>query len=289
MRTKKELSLREYMSKFSDEEACIDFLKEKKWPNGFICPKCGATQAYYLKTTRRYQCKCCKHQTSVTANTIMHRSHLPLTVWFMAFYFVACDKRGISAVSLAAKVDVCYETAWYMLYRIRKAMDQREHQYILSGVLEMDDSYFGAKIKGKRGRAAGNQSVMVAVSKTESGKPGFLKMQVVDNVQRASVRDFLAKNIAQGSTVETDSYRSYIQPLREGYNQISEDFNPDTEHLLWIHTIIGNAKALLNGTYHGTCTKHLQMYLSEFCYRFNRRDFHGEIFDHLITAAALVH
>ena len=207
----------------------------------------------------------------------------------MAFYFVACDKRGISAVSLAAKVDVCYETAWYMLYRIRKAMDQREHQYILAGVLEMDDSYFGAKIKGKRGRAAGNQSVMVAVSKTESGKPGFLKMQVVDNVQRASVRDFLAKNIAQGSTVETDSYRSYIQPLREGYNQISEDFSPDTEHLLWIHTIIGNAKAFLNGTYHGTCTKHLQMYLSEFCYRFNRRDFHGEIFDHLIAAAALVH
>ena len=289
MRTKKELSLREYMSKFSDEEACIDFLKEKKWPNGFICPKCGATQAYYLKTTRRYQCKCCKHQTSVTANTIMHRSHLPLTVWFMAFYFVACDKRGISAVSLAAKVDVCYETAWYMLYRIRKAMDQREHQYILAGVLEMDDSYFGAKIKGKRGRAAGNQSVMVAVSKTESGKPGFLKMQVVDNVQRASVRDFLAKNIAQGSTVETDSYRSYIQPLREGYNQISEDFSPDTEHLLWIHTIIGNAKAFLNGTYHGTCTKHLQMYLSEFCYRFNRRDFHGEIFDHLIAAAALAY
>ena len=277
------------MSKFSDEEACIDFLKEKKWPNGFICPKCGATQAYYLKTTRRYQCKCCKHQTSVTANTIMHRSHLPLTVWFMAFYFVACDKRGISAVSLAAKVDVCYETAWYMLYRIRKAMDQREHQYILAGVLEMDDSYFGAKIKGKRGRAAGNQSVMVAVSKTESGKPGFLKMQVVDNVQRASVRDFLAKNIAQGSTVETDSYRSYIQPLREGYNQISEDFSPDTEHLLWIHTIIGNAKAFLNGTYHGTCTKHLQMYLSEFCYRFNRRDFHGEIFDHLIAAAALAY
>ena len=289
MQTKKELSLREYMNKFSDEEACVSFLKEKKWPNGYVCPKCGATEAYYLKTTKRYQCKHCKHQTSITANTIMHRSHLPLTVWFMAFYFVACDKRGISAVSLAAKVDVCYETAWYMLFRIRKAMDQREHQYILAGVLEMDDSYFGAKIKGKRGRAAGNQSVMVAVSKTKEGKPCFLKMQVVDNVQRDSVRDFLAENIAKGSTVETDSFRSYIQPLREGYNQISKDFSPDTEHLLWIHTIIGNAKTFLNGTYHGTCTKYLQMYLSEFCYRFNRRDFHGEIFDHLIAAATLAY
>ncbi len=197
MRTKKELSLREYMSKFSDEETCIDYLKEKKWPNGYVCPKCGATEAYYLKTRRRYQCKCSKHQTSVTANTIMHRSHLPLTVWFMAFYFVACDKRGISVVSLAAKADVCYETAWYMLFRIRKAMDKREHQYILAGVLEMDDSYFGAKIKGKRGRTAGNQTVIVAVSKTKAGKPGFLKMQVVENVQRDSVRCFLTENIAQ--------------------------------------------------------------------------------------------
>ena len=178
---------------------------------------------------------------------------------------------------------------WYMLFRIRKAMDKREHRYILAGFVEMDDSYFGAKIKGKVGRGAGNQSVMIAVSKTRDGKPEFLKMQVTDNVQRASVRDFLAKNIEKGSTVETDSYRSYIQPLREGYTQISEDFDPDSEHLLWLHTIIGNAKAFLNGTYHGTSKKHLQMYLSEFSYRFNRRDLHGEIFDHLILAATLAY
>lgn len=289
MQKKKELSLREYMERFSDEEACITCLKNAKWPDGYVCPKCGSKKAYYLKTRKRYQCKHCKHQTSVTANTIMHRSHLPLTTWFMAFYFVACDKRGISAVSLAGKLDVCYETAWYMLFRIRKAMDKREHRYILAGFVEMDDSYFGAKIKGKAGRGAGNQSVMIAVSKTRDGKPEFLKMQVTDNVQRASVRDFLAKNVEKGSTVETDSYRSYIQPLREGYTQISEDFDPDSEHLLWLHTIIGNAKAFLNGTYHGTSTKHLQMYLSEFSYRFNRRDLHGEIFDHLIVAATLAY
>ena len=114
-------------------------------------------------------------------------------------------------------------------------------------------------------------------------------MMVTENVQRNSVRKFLAENIAKGSTVETDGFRSYIQPLREGYTQIAEDFNPDSKHLLWIHTVIGNAKAFLNGTYHGTSTKYLQMYLSEYCYRFNRRFLHGGIFDHLISAAALNH
>ena len=287
MQHKKELSLREYMKRFSSEEACASYLIEKKWPNGFVCPKCGAKDAYYIKTRKKYQCKQCRCQTTITAHTIMHRSHLPLVLWFMAFYFVACDKRGISAVALSGKLDVCYETAWYMLMRIRKAMDAREHQYILAGQLEMDDSYFGAKLKGKEGRGAGNQSVMVAVSKQKDGTPGFLKMQTTDDVKRSSVRQFLAENIAKGSVVETDGFRSYIQPLREGYTQLAEDFDPNSAHLLLIHMIIGNAKAFLNGTYHGTSTKHLQLYLSEFCYRFNRRFLHGNIFDHLVSAATL--
>ena len=137
MQHKKELSLREYMNRFSSEDACISYLIGKKWPNGFVCPKCGAKDAYYIKTRKKYQCKQCRCQTTVTAHTIMHRSHLPLVLWFMAFYFVACDKRGISAVALSGKLDVCYETAWDMLMRIRKAMDAREHQYILAGQLEM--------------------------------------------------------------------------------------------------------------------------------------------------------
>ena len=287
MQHKKELSLREYMNRFSSEDACVSYLIGKKWPNGFVCPKCGAKDAYYIKTRKKYQCKQCRCQTTITAHTIMHRSHLPLVLWFMAFYFVACDKRGISAVALSGKLDVCYETAWYMLMRIRKAMDAREHQYILAGQLEMDDSYFGAKVKGKEGRGAGNQSVMVAVSKKTDGTPGFLKMRITDDVKRSSVRQFLTENIAKGSVVETDGFRSYIQPLREGYTQVAEDFDPDSAHLLWIHMIIGNAKAFLNGTYHGTSTKHLQLYLSEFCYRFNRRFLHGNIFDHLVSAATL--
>lgn len=286
MHHKKELSLREFLNRFPTEESCEEYLFQQKWPDGFICPKCGCREFYHIKGRKLYQCKHCRHQSSVTANTVMHRTHKPLTTWFQAIYFVASDKRGISACTLAGKLDISYETAWYMLVRIRKAMDHRESQYMLAGIVELDDSYFGAKIKGKRGRAAGNQSVIVCVSKDSKDRPQFLKMTVVPNVQRSTVEQFVDAAIEKGTTVQTDSYRSYIKPLRKGYNHESADFDPNSEHLKWLHTIIGNAKAFLKGTYHGTSTKYLQSYLSEFCYRFNRRSFYGQIFDRLVLAVS---
>ena len=222
----------------------------------------------------------------LTVNTVMHRTHLPLTKWFWAIYLVACDKRGISALALAGKISVSYETAWYLLCRIRKAMEARDAQYTLGGIIEFDDSYFGAKIKGKGGRGAGNQGVFVAVGKDEAGRPEYLKMLITPNIQIPSVKKFVDKNLETGSVVETDGFRSYRKPLADNYTHQAEDFSPDSEHLKWLHRIIGNAKAFINGTYHGTSSKHLQMYLSEFCYRFNRRSFGGVIFDRLLVAIA---
>lgn len=286
MHSKKDLSLRKFIERFSAEEACEEFLFQQKWSHGFVCPKCGCQEYYHIKGRKLYQCKHCHHQSSVTSNTVMHRTHKPLTTWFLAIYFVASDKRGISACTLAGKLDVSYETAWYMLARIRKAMDSRESRYMLAGIVELDDSYFGAKIKGKRGRAAGQQSVIVGVSKDSKNRPQYLKMTVVPNVQRQIIKQFTESTIEKGTVVQTDGYRSYVQPLRNEYNHEAKDFDPNDEHLKWLHTIIGNAKAFLNGTYHGTSVQHLQAYLSEFCYRFNRRSFRGQIFDRLVIAVA---
>lgn len=287
MAKKKELSFGRFMKRFPTEEACEKYLYQAKWPDGYCCPRCGCREHYPIRKRRRYQCRRCRHQTTLTANTVMHRTHLPLTKWFLAIYLVACDKRGISALALSGKIEVCYETAWYMLRRIRLAMGMREDRYYLDGIIEFDDSYFGAKVKGKAGRGAGNQPVFVAVSKDEKGHPVYLKMSTTENVQRASVKKFVKENIMPGTTVLTDGYKSYRKPLAEN-ECIHEyhNFDPDKELLKWLHSIIGNAKAFINGTYHGTSTKHLQMYLSEFCYRFNRRSFHGEIFDRLIVAIA---
>lgn len=286
MSKKKALSFNQFIKRFSTEEACANYLYQVKWPDGFVCPVCGCRHCYTVGGYKRYQCANCRHQTSLTANTVMHRSHLPLTKWFWAIYLVACDKRGISALALAGKIEVTYKTAWYLLRRIRCAMEMRDERYILGGVVEFDDSYFGGKIKGKAGRAAGNQGVFVAVSKDEKGHPVSLKMRVTDNIQSNSVERFVSQNIAMGSTIQTDGFSSYRKPLSKGYIHEREVFTPDGELLKWLHHMIGNAKTFINGTYHGTSTKHLQMYLSEFCYRFNRRFFHGGIFDRLLTAIA---
>lgn len=286
MSKKKALSFSQFIKRFPNEEACTKYLYKVKWPHGFVCPVCGSRHCYEIKGYGRYQCASCRHQTSLTANTVMHRSHVPLTKWFWAIYLVACDKRGISALALAGKIEVCYETAWNMLRRIRAAMEMRDEHYILGGFVELDDAYFGAGIKEKAGRAAGNQGVFVAVSKDNKGHPTYLKMKVTENIQKPAITDFVSKNIALGSTVQTDGFNAYRKPLSQGYNHEWKVFHPDGELLKWLHHMIGNAKTFINGTYHGTSTKHLQMYLSEFCYRFNRRSFHGAIFDRLLIAIA---
>ena len=290
MSKKKMLSFTQFIKRFPDENACVEYLYKVKWPEGFVCPVCGCRHCYAIKARRQYQCTNCRHQTSLTANTVMHRSHLPLTKWFWAIYLVACDKRGISALTLAGKIEVSYKTAWYLLRRIRAAMEMRDERYVLQGIIEFDDSYFGAgkkgNIPGKGGRARGNQAVFVAVSKDEKGNPAYLRMQLTPNVQSTSVEAFVRSRIAFASTVQTDGFNAYRKPLSERYNHEWEVFNPDGELLKWLHHMIGNAKTFINGTYHGTSTKHLQMYLSEFCYRFNRRKMGGDIFDRLLVAIA---
>jgi len=187
MSKKKMLSFTQFIKRFPNEKACVEYLHKIKWPDGFECPVCGCRHGYALKKRRQYQCARCRHQTSLTANTVMHRSHLPLTKWFWAIYLVACDKRGISALAMAGKIEVCYETAWNMLRRIRAAMEMRDEHYVLQGIVEFDDSYFGAGKKGnnpgKGGRARGNQAVFVAVSKDEKGSPAYLRMQLTPNIQ----------------------------------------------------------------------------------------------------------
>ena len=113
-------------------------------------PKCGCTEYYPFRGRNAFQCRACRHQTSVTAGTLMHRTHLPLTVWFWAIYLCATDKRGISAVQLSRTLGICYESAWYLLHRIRAAMGKRDEKYELSGIVEMDDGYVGRVTRNGR-------------------------------------------------------------------------------------------------------------------------------------------
>lgn len=278
--------IKSFLERFGTEEACEKHLFSLRFPNGFVCPKCGCVGEYYTLPKRKlYQCKDCGRQTSVTAGTAMHRSHLPLTIWFFAMYLVSKDKRGYSAKQLSNEQDLPYGTAWYLLQRIRSAMGERDSKHLLSGVVELDDTYYGKTKKGgKRGRGTSKSKIVVAVSKTEKGKPKFLKMKVAPNLKSRTISSFVKSSIAEGSKVETDAYSSYRKPLESQYLHKYEVFDADSDLLHWLHTMIGNMKAFVNGTFHGLGKKHLQKYLDEFCYRFNRRFFKTGIFDRLAIA-----
>jgi transposase-like protein len=168
-------------------------------------------------------------------------------------------------------------------------MGERDTQYILSGYIEADDAFFGAPTgNGKRGRGTDKTVVLVGLSLDENGNPQFVKMQVSPNVQGESVSSFAAQNIESGSTVATDGLRSYGVLAGKGFIHEGKICNPasDPKHLKWLHVVISNAKAFISGTYHGLDKKHLQSYLDEFCYRFNRRKFPLQHFNRTLFACA---
>jgi len=281
------MTLKKFQEKFSSDDACRQHLFQIRWPNGFRCPKCGHDAYYVLESRKLYQCTRCKHQASVTAGTIMHKSHMPLRIWFWAIFLAAHDKRGVSAVFLSRELEISYPTAWLMLHKIRKAMGDRDARYQLAGLVELDDAFFGAPTEGgKRGRGTEQTPVLAAVSLNRKGAPQYVKMKVIPNVKGKTLVDFARRLIEPGATISSDAYSSYRKLAEEGYDHQPLQFNvkENPDHLRWLHTMISNAKAFIGGTYHGLTAKHLQAYLDEFCFRTNRRRFEGQLFNRLLTA-----
>lgn len=291
MATQEAISLIGFQTKYGTEAACQTHLFQMRYPKGFVCPRCGCPQCYPIESRRLLQCKECGYQASLTVGTVMEKTHLPLQVWFWAIYLVSTDKRGCSAAQISRQLELPYNTAWFLLHRIRKAMVDREESYVLSGIVEFDDSYFGSPTHGEKpcGRGTKRANVLVALSKTEDGKPGYLKMQLVKQAGSKSVEEFVNKHIAKGTVVQTDGLNWYVKPLSEGYVHDSRDLkaNEEPDWLKAIHVVISNAKAFIGGTYHGLGTKHLQAYLDEFSYRFNRRFFNQQMFNRLLYATVL--
>ncbi len=292
MAKQKTLTFIEFMEHFPTEEDCHRYLFNMKWPSGFVCSRCGNSQAYEIGTRKfpLYQCTRCRHQTTVTAGTVFEKTRTDLRKWFMAIFLVANDKRGVSAMYLREQLGVSYPTAWTILHKIRKAMRDRDSAYMLDGIVEIDDAFFGAPTEGgKRGRGTEKTKVLIALSLHRRGNPLYVKMEVVPDLTENTIVDFATRNITEGSEVNSDMYRAYTVLAKEGYPHQAKEFQPKEhpDHLGWLHTIISNAKAFFGGTFHGIDRKHLQAYLDEFCYRFNRRKFKGEIFNRLANCCLL--
>jgi transposase-like protein len=169
-------------------------------------------------------------------------------------------------------------------------MGDRDARYKLAGLVELDETYFGGpKGGGKRGRGTAKTQVVAAVSLTEAGKPGYVKMAVTEDIKSESLARFAEGKIAAGSTISSDAYRSYAKAFSAGEYQHKPkkyEIKEGNEHLRWLHTIVSNAKRFILGTYHGLDGRHFQAYLDEYCFRVNRRFFTAQLFDRLLCACS---
>ncbi len=280
----------QFQKRFMTENRCIRFLLNQRWKDGFVCPKCQHKEGYFIQTRLLYQCKSCNYQVSVTSGTIFHKTRTPLRKWFWMIYLMTQSKHSYSVSGLKRLLNIpAYNTAWSMAQKIRKAMSDRDAQYKLAGLIEMDDSYFGARrAPGKRGRGADKKSkVIVSVQLNKDENPVFAAMNVVPHVDGENIKKTVTDNIKKGSKIKTDGWPAYNTVKEQGYEHLKiiiGDPKKASELLPWVHTIIANCKGVLRGTHHGVSAKHLQYYLAEFCYRLNRRFDPLKLFDRSITA-----
>lgn len=287
---KRDLHITEFQNIYRTERDCQDYVFKLKWPKGFICPHCGNDTYYLVEKRHLYQCAKCKKQNSVTAGTLLHHTHLPLLKWFWAIYLVSRDKRGYSALALKNALNVSYPTAWLLFQKVRTAMTNKNKDYILSGVAVIDDAYFGgAKSGKKRGRGTEKAKVLVAVSLNKNDRALFAKMEVVKNLEAETISAAITKMVESGSTLRSDAYKSLVS-LKDYIHEVtvaSADLDQAKSIFKWLNIIVSNAKSSILGTYHGLPEKHLDRYLSEYCYRLNRRFCEHIIFGKLVKACII--
>jgi transposase-like protein len=285
----KKMNLIEFQRIFSTEEACEEHLFKLRWPDGYKCPRCGHEKYYYHSTRHLYQCSKCRYQVSVTAGTVFHKTRTSLIKWFWMIFLMGRQKSGVSMMSLQRMLEIkSYKTVWMMGHKIRHGMLQRDSYYKLAGLIEMDDTYIGYSKHGKQGRGAEGKAKVIVAVKNKDGKPGYMKMQKVDDMSKKSINDAFNKRLCNDVKFRTDGwvpYRVLKTDQREHEIVVVGSYGDKAiKALPWVHTMISNIKGNLRGIYHGVSPKHLDRYLSEFCFRFNRRLWEKQMFDRILNA-----
>ena len=282
------LTLFEYQQQFSTEEDCFEYLVKLRWPNGFVCPRCGGTAYYMIYKHKRFQCKQCRHQTSVTAGTVFHKLRQPLRILFMAVYLIATSKKGLSAMELHRKVGINgYKTAWLLMQKIRSAMAS-SGKFLLTRMVEVDETYIGGHREGPRGRGAEDKTLVAIAVETNGSTMGRAYLKTIDSLRMVELEQFVKDHVTKGAKVTTDCFTSYGS-LDTYYDHIpvcNSTTVKKSDVLPKVHIVVANLKMWLRGTYNCLPAKHLQRYLDEFVFRFNRRWNLENIFDKLLVRCA---
>ena len=265
---------------FVDDDACREFLVKVRWPDGFVCPLCGKSESW--ETSRAmFMCAACGRQTSVTAGTIFHRTRTPLRTWFAAMWFVCAQKTGISATALQTLVGFgSYETAWAWLHKLRRAMVRPDRDRLGGpGVsVELDGTFVGGRQKAGRPRYGNKVRVAIAVERQHPKGLGRVRMRVIDsNAVQPEIEEFAIDVLAPGTILWTDGATHYHRIAKLAgviHEPISMIASPDPAHnvLPAVHRVASLLKRWLTDTFHnGQAATHLDYYLDEYTFRFNRR------------------
>jgi ISXO2-like transposase domain/Transposase zinc-ribbon domain len=274
----KGFSLPDFFKLYGTNEQCKQALNDWRWPNGFVCPECNQAKYCKLNTNELYQCNHCHHQTSLTSRTIFADTKLPLTTWFLAMFLVTQTKNGISALELKRQLGVSYCTAWSIKHKLMQVMKERDDSKPLTGIIQMDDAYWGGERRGgKRGRGApGKVPFVAAVATNDEHHPVAMRFSVLKTFSKSEIAHWAEKHLESSCKVFSDGLNCFTEVTKAGCEHIPivTGGGPDSvkhEEFTWVNTMIGNVKKSFNGTYHMVSAKHLPRYLAEFCYRFNRR------------------
>ena len=283
-------TLLEFQRAFPDEAACATHLEKLRWPEGFVCARCGAVDDPYRVRSRPsvLQCRACLAQARLTAGTIMHGTRTPLLVWFWGAYLATTHTPGLSATQFQRQLGIKrYETAFQILHKLRAAMVRPGRDKIgTDGVhAEVDETYVGGRTRGE-GRGNTHKVIVAgAIEVRELENPrrkgvrqfyaGRLRLALVPSRARLALEDFVQATVEPGTTVVTDDWIGYDGLAELGYEHnpitINDDQSRTDESLPMIHLVFSNLKAWILGTHHSVSARHLPAYLNEFVFRFNRR------------------
>ena len=264
----------EFRDWFPNDAACVEYLGRLRWPDGFVCPVCGGDKAWRTAKSL-WMCAACGRKTSVTAGTIFHRSHTPLSTWFAAIWFVTAQKNGVSALGLQQALGFgSYETAWAWMQKLRRAM-VRPDRDMLCGVVELDEIFIGGRTPRRPGNHTDKATVIVAVERV-GARLGRVRCQVTDRPNGLDQIEFAQAVIQPGSMIHTDGLFLFRKLADMGYGHeyvsgyLAEDI---TTVLPGVHRVASLLKRWIAGTlHHAVSLDHLPYYLDEYAFRFNRRN-----------------
>ncbi len=286
---------REFYEMFPDDLACEDFLFDIEYPEGFVCPHCQYDDYWDIEGRHAVMCANCEKQISLLAGTVMERTHTPISIWFIGAFLMTTLKPGISAYQFQRQAGLSrYETAFQILHKLRAGMVNPDRSK-LSGVVQVDETYIGGHEIGRPGRGADKKSLVVGAVEEIQGKDGTysgrIRLKLIPTASFEVLSDFLLQNVEPGTVVRTDGLAAYNGIEVDGFKHrpfVLKDTEQASKVFPQIHRVFGNLKAYLIGTHHGVTKKHIQAYLNEYTFRFNRRHAPFESFLTLLGLASFL-